>query len=315
MKWTTRGIVVPAPPPLPWATSHAALPVVTKAGDALRLYCSSRDDQGRSHIAAGWLDLDHEGGSATFDEEIAITLGPLGSFDDHGVTSSCVVEHGGLVLQYYTGWSLGVTVPFYLAVGCTVSDDGGRTFTKVSDAPVLGRSSVDPYLTASPSVLVEDGVWRMWYVSGTEWQLRAGTARHRYHVKYAESADGIAWRPTGLVCIDYRDEDETAIARPCVIKDDDLYRMWYCSRGNAYRIGYAESGDGLVWTRKDDEIEIQPSPAGWDSEMQAYPFIFDAGGRRNMVYNGNGYGATGIGYAVLESDTATAEAFSERGST
>ena len=299
MRWSKRGVLVPAPPPLPWATSHAALPVVTTAGDEVRLFCSSRDAQKRSHVASGWLDLRR--GSVSYEDRIAITIGPLGAFDDHGVTSSCLTEHRGRTLQYYTGWSLGVTVPFYLAIGCAVSEDGGRTFTKVSPAPVVGRSSADPFLTASPSVLVDGGTWRMWYVSGTEWHVEAGVVRHRYHIKYAESSDGIEWRANGRVCIDYRDPSETSIARPCVMKDGDLYRMWYCSRGVSYRIGYAESSDGLIWTRKDDEVGIEPSVEGWDSEMQAYPFVFDYGGERHMLYNGNGFGATGIGHAVLES--------------
>jgi hypothetical protein len=299
MRWSKRGLLVPAPPPLPWAISHAALPVVTTDGDAVRLYCSSRDAQQRSHIAAGWLDLVR--GTVTFEDRIAITIGPVGAFDDHGVTSSCLTEHGGRTFQYYTGWSLGVTVPFYLSIGCAVSEDGGRTFTKVSSAPVVGRGSVDPFLSASPSVLIENGTWRMWYVSGSEWRLEAGLPRHRYHIKYAESSDGVDWQPTGRVCIDYRDQNETSIARPCVMKDGDLYRMWYCARGVTYRIGYAESHDGLTWTRMDEDAGIEPSADGWDSEMQAYPFVFDHGGERHMLYNGNGFGATGIGHAVLES--------------
>jgi hypothetical protein len=304
MRWSKRGVLVPAPPPLPWARSHAALPVVTTAGSKVRLYCSSRDEQGRAHVAAAWLDLERR--EATFDDRIAITIGPLGAFDDHGVTSSCVTEHEGRVFQYYTGWSLGVTVPFYLAIGCAVSRDGGRTFVKVSPAPVVGRCSVDPFLTASPSVLVDGGTWRMWYVSGTEWRLEAGVPRHRYHIKYAESSDGLAWRATGRVCIDYRDPSETSIARPCVVKDGGLYRMWFSSRGASYRIGYAESHDGLTWTRMDDHAGLDPSPDGWDSEMQAYPFVFDHGGERHLLYNGNGYGATGIGHAVLQAAETSA---------
>ena len=105
-----------------------------------------------------------------------MTIGDLGAFDDSGVTTSCVVSHQGRVLQYYTGWSLGVTVPFVLGIGCAESDDGGRTFRKVSPAPVLGRTAIDPYLTASPSVLVEGDTWRMWYVSGSDWRASADGA-------------------------------------------------------------------------------------------------------------------------------------------
>ena len=31
--------------------------------------------------------------------------------------------------------------------------------------------------------------------------------------------------------------------------------------------------------------------------MVEYPAVFDHGSRRYMLYNGNGYGASGIGYA------------------
>jgi hypothetical protein len=203
------------------------------------------------------------------------------------------------LFQYYTGWNVGVTVPFYLAIGCAVSDDGGATFRKVSASPVLGRTSVDPFMTASPWVLLEGGRWRMWYVSGTDWSIVDGAPRHRYHIKYAESDDGIAWEADGRVCIDYRDDQETAIARPCVLRDGETYRMWYSTRGTAYRIGYAESADGLEWMRYDEVVGIAPATQGWDSEMQAYPVVFDHAGRRHMLYNGNGFGATGIGHAEL----------------
>jgi hypothetical protein len=188
-----------------------------------------------------------------------------------------------------------------------VSNDNASSFEKLSLAPIVGRSAVDPYLAASPSVLVDNGSWRMWYVSGTGWESTKAGPNHRYHIKYAESLDGINWTPTGHTCIDYQDESETAIARPCVVKDGSLYRMWYCSRGAAYRIGYAESSDGLDWQRKDDEIDIAPSADGWDREMQAYPFVFDHGADRHMLYNGNGFGATGIGHLVLDTPIQTAD--------
>jgi hypothetical protein len=168
----------------------------------------------------------------------------------------------------------------------------------LSEAPHLERTAVDPYLTASPWVLIEDGVWRMWYVSGTEWQVTAAGPRHRYHIKYAESRDGARWDRRGLVCIDYQSPDEYAFGRPCVIKDADRYRMWYSRRGDSYRMGYAESRDGIAWTRDDERCVLDVSSGqGWDAEMVAYPVVADVAGERVMLYNGNGYGRTGIGLA------------------
>ena len=207
-------------------------------------------------------------------------------------------RHGDRTFCFYTGWALGKSVPFYLNAGLACSDDGGRTFQRVSAAPLLDRSAVDPYLTASPWVIVENDIWRMWYVSGTEWTDEAERPRHRYHIKYAESRDGLRWERTGIVCLDYRSAEEYAFGRPCVLRDGNLYRMWYSYRGSSYRIGYAESPDGLVWTRRDATNVVPPSDSGWDSEMTTYPVVVRRGDRFYMLYNGNDYGRTGIGLAL-----------------
>ena len=52
----------------------------------------------------------------------------------------------------------------------------------------------------------------------------------------------------------------------------------------------------------DELVELDISPNGWDSEMICYPYVFDHGSNRYMLYNGNGYGKTGFGLAVLEQD-------------
>lgn len=307
MHWTKHGLLVPAPPQLPFSVSHAALPVVVEHEGGVEILFSARDARGCAHIARALAVAD--GGDlavVSYDPEPVLSPGPLGAFDDSGVTSSCLVQAGERRYLYFTGWSLGRTVPFYFYVGCAVSVEGGP-FQRISRAPILERDYIDPFLTASPWVLVEDGLWRMWYVSGTRWALEEGEPRHAYHIKYAESDDGISWRREGRVCIDYRDASEYAIARPCVVRDSDRYRMWFSARGHAYRIGYAESPDGLVWQRLDEEAGIELSAEGWDSQMQEYPVVFDHGGRRLMLYNGDGYGSTGIGWAELvEDETPTA---------
>jgi hypothetical protein len=227
----------------------------------------------------------------------ALEPGRLGAFDDAGVTSSCIVRHQGATFLYYTGWSRGVSVPFYLHAGLAVSTDG-RTFQRISEAHLLDRDSSDPFLTASPWVLVDGSTWRMWYISGTGWERIGSDVRHRYHIKYAESDDGMTWRRSARVSIDYASPDEYAFGRPCVLHDEGRYRMWYCHRGSTYRIGYAESADGLEWTRKDEEGGLPLAAAGWDSAMTAYPVVFRHQGRLHMLYNGNGYGLTGIGLAI-----------------
>jgi hypothetical protein len=298
MKWLKRGLLIEPPVHLPWVTSHAAVPHVQENGGSLEVYFTTRDDRRRSHIAVARVDL--ERGLVQVAPDPVLIPGPLGSFDDSGVMTSSLVRDGDQSYLYYQGWSLGVTVPFYVFGGCAISRRAGAPFERVSPAPVLGRNAVDPYMCSSPWVLREEDRWRMWYVSNLGWRSREeGDPRYVVHIKYAESSDGLAWERDGHVCIDFVSPGEYAISRPCVLKDGDLYRMWYSYRGDAYRIGYAESRDGLEWRRKDNDVGIDVSPEGWDSEMVEYACVFDYGGSRHMLYNGKGYGETGIGHAVL----------------
>jgi hypothetical protein len=299
-RWIKKGRIFTPPGAPDWLHTHAALPVADRIGDRHRVYFSSRDKAGRAQVGYFEINLSAAHKVLRLSERPAIALGPLGSFDDSGITTSWIVNHQGKRYHYYSGWSRGVTVPFYFYIGLALSEDGGESYEKVSCAPVVERNAIDPYLTASPCVVIENGTWRMWYVSGTGWEMREGRPRHRYHIKYAESSDGIHWRREGLVCIDYQSQGEYAIARPSVIKENGLYKMWYSYRGESYRIGYAESADGIVWVRRDADVGIDVSESGWDSQMVEYPFVFDHQGERYLLYNGNDYGKTGIGLAVLE---------------
>lgn len=297
MAWVRRGRVIVPDGQASWIGSHAALPVVLPRDGGARVYFSSRDAQNRSHIGFATLDLDAPQPVPVFSTAPVLSPGPLGAFDDAGVTTSCLVAHDGRLWLFYTGWMRGVSVPFYLTTGLAVSEDDGLTFHRWSAAPLLDRSDADPYLNASPWVLVEDGRWRMWYVSGVGWDAGPSGPRHRYHIKYAESPDGLCWDRRGHVAVDFAGPDEYAFGRPCVVRDGSRYRMWFCSRGDRYRLAYAESPDGLTWTRHDDAGPIGLAGDGWDAEMTAYPVVMPAPGRWRMLYNGNGYGATGIGVA------------------
>lgn len=296
-KWIKKGVLFAPNEDSDWLFSHAALPVADKTQDHYRIYFSSRDKNGRAQIGYFETDLALEKVLRVSSNPV-IGLGPLGAFDDSGVTSAWIVNHDGKKYQYFSGWSLGVSVPFYFFIGLAISEDGGETYKRVSSSPILERNEIDPYLTASPCVLIDDGRWRMWYVSGTGWEMVDERPQHRYHIKYAESSDGINWRREGIVCIDYESPDEYSIARPCVMKENGVYKMWFSFRGSSYRIGYAESSDGLTWSRKDSGIDV--SEAGWDSEMIEYPYVLKNGDTHYMLYNGNGYGKSGIGVAVLQ---------------
>ena len=232
-------------------------------------------------------------------ERPLLETGELGTFDDSGVLLYSLVADAGRKNLYYGGWSLGATAPYHFHTGLAVSDDGGKTYLRRSRGPLFGRDAHDPYMNGSPCILREGALWRMWYVAGTGWETHGGAPTPRLRVQYAESSDGVNWRREGPVCVE-PGQGEIAVVRPCVLREGKGYRMFYSYRSDRYRIGYAESADGLRWTRKDAAAGIDVSPKGWDSESVEYAFVFAHRDREYMLYNGNGYGKTGIGLALHE---------------
>jgi hypothetical protein len=280
--------------------SHAAVPIAESlGGDLFKIYFSSRDVFNRSFTGYTIVDIVRPNYIIELSSNPVLAPGALGEFDDSGAMATWLTSYHGKKFLYYIGWNLGVTVPFRNAIGLSLSTKSGG-FKRYSDGPVVDRSMHEPHFCASCCVFPGDDFWRMWYLSCTGWRMRKGKPEHNYHIKYAESLDGINWQRNGIVSIDFSNDEEFAISRPSVIHDNNLWRMWYSFRGQSYRIGYAESEDSRQWRRFDSQVGIDTSTTGWDSEMIEYPFVFDHKGQRYMLYNGNGYGKTGFGLAVLE---------------
>jgi predicted GH43/DUF377 family glycosyl hydrolase len=304
MEWEKKGLIFNVEKNSDWMYSHAAVPFAEHVKDDIfRIYFTTRDSKNRSHGAFIEVDIKNPKRILNISPEPIIKPGPLGSFDDSGTMPTCMVNFQNKKYLYYVGWSLGITVPFYFYIGMAENDGSNYQYKKISPVPILDRDKTDPYLTASPSIILENSVWKMWYVSCERWKIdESGHPKHFYNIKYAESKNGIEWIRPDIICIPFKNAEEYAISRPNVVRDKNHYKMFYSYRGGkaTYRIGYAESNDGIHWTRKDDEIGIDLSSGGWDSEMIAYPFVFTHKDITYMLYNGNGYGRSGFGYAILK---------------
>ena len=224
-----------------------------------------------------------------------LSLGELGTFDDNGVSPSCIIEDGKTLRLYYIGWNKGATVRMHLFGGLALSSDGGRSFQRWSRAPVLERIDREPFLNTAPFVIRTSKTWRLYFVAGVGWE---SPDLPRYHIRSADSDDGLTWRREGHVCIDFSAADENALARPMVLRDGPVWRMWFAHKGAAYRLGYAKSLDGLSWTRDDSYAGLDVSADDFDSDMVEYAAVFPHLGRHFMFYNGNDYGRGGIGLAV-----------------
>jgi hypothetical protein len=301
MIWKKLGQVFYPTGELEWMHSHATVPIAENiGGDLFRIYFSSRNTMNQSHTGFVIIDIREPSKILQIAEVPVLSPGELGEFDDSGAMATWLVKQGESNFLYYIGWNLGVTVPFRNSIGLAISNtDNG--YARYAKGPILDRSTQEPHFCASCCVIPDSDVWRMWYLSCTDWTIDSmNKPRHHYHIKYAESKDGIHWARNGIISIDYANNDEYAISRPSVIRDADCWKMWFSFRGDSYRIGYAESENGRNWIRNDSIAGIDVSETGWDSEMIEYPFVFDHKGERYMLYNGNDYGKTGFGLAILE---------------
>jgi sucrose-6-phosphate hydrolase SacC (GH32 family) len=306
MEWVKKGLIRGVVENIPWAQSHAQVPTLLIYKDRLRVYFATRPQANITLTTFCDLDLNDFTKVIYIHDRPILELGKSGTFDQYGIMPSSIVVHDNVIYLYYSGWCRSVGVPYSNYTGLAQSLDGGITFKKVYDGPILDRTQVELFSATSPEVYY-DGNWHMWYCSGTNWHEVNGEFEHTYDLKYASSSDGISWQQKNQTCI-FQENEFEAITKPSVLKLGNKYHMWYCYRSSfnfrngegAYKIGYADSDDLVQWRRKDFLAGISLSESGWDSEMNAYPATIRIGNNIYLFYNGNSFGKFGFGYAQLK---------------
>lgn len=302
MKWKKLGLVFAPGGDLPWAQNYATVPTVEVLSDeVIRVYFAALDRNKFGRV--GYVDLDARQPERVLHvaEKPVLDLGDLGTFDDSGVVPSCILAAGNRKRMYYIGFQRAERVPYMLFTGLA-EQENGTTFVRYSKTPILDRTREEPFSRSAPYVMMDEGVFKMWYWCCTEWISRDTGVHYHNVIRYATSSDGLLWRTNEHICIAPDAPDEYSIGRPSVIRSGEGFQMWYSIRSfsKLYSIGYAESSDGIHWVRKDHEAGIEKSESGWDSEMICYPCVIKINGRLHMFYNGNRHGLTGFGHAVLE---------------
>ena len=301
--WEAIGRVAHADGSIAWLhgfTGAACVIPDENRSPRVEVLVTGRDSENRSLIGRGVMELDEAEPRLRFDEHPVLGLGDLGAFDENGVSYPCVVTSNTEVRLYYTGWMPTVLTPFQNHIGLArLGESGG--FERVSRAPILERTDADYLSMGSCFVRAELDEWRMWYTAFRGWGKRPEEPKHRYVIKLATSADGIAWTREDVVCVDLESPGEHSISRPSVILKDDTWHMWYCTRGDHYQLGYAVSTDARSWTRHDELVRVQPRH-DWDADEQSYPHVFERCDEIWMLYCGNGYGRDGLGLARFVSD-------------
>jgi predicted GH43/DUF377 family glycosyl hydrolase len=133
-----------------------------------------------------------------------------------------------------------------------------------------------------------------------------------WRIGLAQSTDGVtftrvAGAETGGAIVDLGAPgrfDAFLAYRPFVLKDGEIYRMWYngsakpfnCPTGTLAddrRIGYAESTDGVHWTKRYDgagpDGSVLPlgAPGEIDAQQVGYAWVIKDGGEYRLYYSAN----------------------------
>jgi hypothetical protein len=304
--WSKKGVILNIDNYNDWMISHACVPTALKINETtIRIYYAPRNKEGKSIPTYFDVDALNPAIVKYIHNKPILELGELGTFDDDGIMPCSAVRiTESQIYLYYVGWNPSVSVPYRNSIGLAISNDNGATFKRAFQGAIVERNKHEPFFTASPFVLKEDDSWHLWYASSTGFVKVNDKPEPLYEIKYAHSTNGIDWVRPNITCIPPSEKFQCT-ARPSVIKENGIYKMWFTFRGSfdyrdgndSYRIGYAESHDGITWERDDEKSGINISESGWDSKMQTYPSVIKIENKKWLFYNGNGFGKTGIGLA------------------
>lgn len=314
MRWEKKGQIFQPKGEYQWMNSHVCPLAAVELENCIRVYVSTRtkqDESGNYVSYPTYLDLDKDDPAKILylHDKPILELGTLGAFDEFGimVLKPLVVEEK--IYLYYAGWQrlASPSSPYQINAGLAVSSDGGNTFRKVSQGPMLALDMEDPIGVGNVFPLKAGDTYHLYYTSIINWEQGPLKPTILYNIKHAVSKDAIHWEKDGRIIIDANEKG--GVVAPTVFAYRGKYCMLFGYRPafeedgttGAYKMGYAESEDLIHWERDDSKAGIEASKdGGWDSQMVCYPHVIQVKDRYVMFYCGNGFGEGGFGYAELE---------------
>jgi len=279
---------------LPEGLSHLALPLLvpTRETGIQLCFANARDAKNRSHPVCATVSLNDSGDLHLEDSwRVIATPGSAGHFDENGLTVSDVqlTSSGYECLTF--GWRLRQGGGWFNEIGELLLDLDLNVLSR-SSAPTLERTSLDPISLAYPSFGPN---LEIFYNAPS--RLCEKTGKPLDFQILRRDADGI--RTTVADPKILREQSYFAFTRPWILMDGGVCHMWFCARGDRYRILHAvqEGIDRNVFSvsRFDDFVGL---PNIFEDSSACYPSVSVVGELAVMLYNGAGYGASGIGVAT-----------------
>ena len=146
-KWQKKGLVIQPDPEIWWMQTHCMLPTPYHLENSLyRIYFAGRNEKNQSHIGYAVIDLNDPELVIEYSKNAVLSPGRLGTFDDNGVLPSCLIPIGDEIYMYIIGFKPGGTTRMDLFGGLAVSQNNGVMFQHWSEAPIIGRNRINPFI-------------------------------------------------------------------------------------------------------------------------------------------------------------------------
>lgn len=308
MKWIKKGLICSSNTfNIPWYKKNSMVPLpYLIAPNIIRIFLTMCDEDNVGRIGYVDVEADNPSKIVGYSKNPLIDVGQPGTFDDNGVVTASLLKDDNKLYMYYSGYQTCVKVPYLIFTGVAVSLDNGYSFKKLTtEVPMLDRVTGEWSNRCVPFVIKQGNKYKMWYTASVDsgWVNSSVKKEPLYNLKYKESNNPIVWDKTcGKTVINFKNTDEHGICKSCLWEEDGIYKIIYSLRhlSIGYRLGYAESKDGINWERLDDKIGITISPKGnFDDDMVCFGERIQYKNKTYLFYCGNHYGMGGIGYAEL----------------
>jgi predicted GH43/DUF377 family glycosyl hydrolase len=270
-------------PPGSWDSNSIYNPYIIFDGYKYHMWYTGNDSLDnlgvRRNVCIGYATSDDGIEWVKYPGNPVIKFGPAETWNSTQIISGPVLVEGDTLKMWYLGmyaqwWHTGFATSVD-GINWSLYNDTTTTSSRfLYSDPVLELGpggSWDFHGATATTVLFEDDVYKMWYTGHLSLTTKIG---------YATSKDGVHWikyDDTTTTDSPYSKSDpvmamgpegsweDNSISSPKVIKNRDIYEMWYIGRDNNYaRTGYATSEDGIHWTKYNDPNTNHPLYAASD---------------------------------------------------
>ena len=274
--------------------THLTLPRLLPSVDPEVFICfaNARDARNRSHAVFALVSLNNSGELKLENSwQVLVNPGLPGHFDESGLTISDVRPRGSGYECLTFGWRLRYGGGWFNEIGNVLLDANLQVLSRTA-APFMSRTSIDPISLAYASFGIDSEIL---YCAPSGLSEETGTPLDfRILRRDLTGVRRVLADPEGI-----RSPGVFAYTRPWALLHNGVSHLWFCARGDKYRI---------MHTRRDEsdpnKLSIPPTDdlVGLSNVREGgavcYPSVSIVGDLAVLLYNGAGYGATGIGVAI-----------------